>query len=103
MGGFFLRPKDTNLDEANNHINAEAIGVVSDYEDEYTGTTSVAEHKRRHPSEASEAKPDAPLPTGGAPKGHTGRGVRGWRGPVSKTVSSGFGRGTRAGKGGRRR
>ena len=82
---FFLRPKDTNLDRTNNHINAEAIGVVSDYEDEYTGS-GVAEHKVRHPSEASEAKGNAPLPGGS------------WRGAVSKTTPSGFGRGTRAGR-----
>ncbi len=87
--GFFLRPKDTNLDRANNHINAEAIGVVSDYEDEYTNQAGVAEHKRRHPSNASEARPGAPLPAGR-------------RGPVSRTVPSGFGRGTRAGKAGRK-
>jgi len=88
MGGFFLRPKDTNLDKSNNHINAEAIGVVSDKEDEYTDQTGVAVHRRRHPSEASEAAPNAP--SGGRV------------GPVSRTVPSGFGRGTRAGKTGRR-
>ncbi len=88
MGGFFLRPKDTNLDKGNNHINAEAIGVVADKEDEYTDQTGVAVHKRRHPSEASEAAPNAP--SGGRV------------GPVSRTVPSGFGRGTRAGKTGRR-
>ena len=86
--GFFLRPKDTNLDKTNKHINAEAIGVVSDYEAEYTGSDSVAEHRRRHPSEASEAAPSAP--SGGRV------------GAVSRTVPSGFGRGTRAGKSGRR-
>lgn len=88
--GFFLRPKDTNLDKTNNHINAEAIGVVSDYEDEYTSGAGVAVHKRRHPSQATEPKPGAPLPGGS------------WRGSVSRTVPSGFGRGTRAGKTGRR-
>ncbi len=88
MGGFFLRPKDTNLDKSQNHINAEPIGVVSEFEDEYTDQTGVAVHKRRHPSEASEAAPNAP--SGGRV------------GPVSRTVPSGFGRGTRAGKTGRR-
>ena len=87
--GFFLRPKDTNRDRSNNHINAEAIGVVSDYEDEYSSQTGVAVHKRRHPSEASEAAP-------GAPSG-------GRVGAVSRTVPSGFGRGTRAGNTGGRR
>lgn len=86
---FFLRPKDTNLDRTNNHINAEAIRVVSDFEDEYTGQSGVAGHQRRHPSQATEPKPDAPLPGGS------------WRGAVSRTISSGFGRGTRAGKTGR--
>lgn len=82
--GFFLRPKDTNLDKAHNHITAEAIGVVSDYEDEYTNEAGVAVHKRRHPSDASEAAPNAP--SGGSVA------------PVSRTVPSGFGRGTRAGR-----
>ena len=87
--GFFLRPKDTNRDRAQNHINAEAIGVVSDFEAEYTDQEGVAVHKRRHPSEASEAAPNAP--SGGRV------------GAVSRTVPSGFGRGTRAGNTGRRR
>lgn len=86
MGGFFLRPKDTNLDTAHNHINAEPIGVVSDYEDEYVNEAGVAVHKRRHPSQATEPKGNAPLPGGN------------WRGAVSKTVPSGFGKGTRAGR-----
>ncbi len=86
--GFFLRPKDINLDKANKHINAEAIGVVADKEAEFTDQSGVAEHRRRHPSEASEAAPNAP--SGGRV------------GAVSRTVPSGFGRGTRAGKAGRR-
>ncbi len=88
MGGFFLRPKDTNKD--GDHFNAEAIGVSNEgYEAEYTDQTGVACHKRRHPSEASEAAPNAP--SGGR------------IGSVSRTVPSGFGRGTRAGKTGIRR
>ncbi len=87
MGGFFLRPKVGNLDRANNHLNAEAIGVSNEgYEAEYTDQTGTAVHKRRHPSEASEAAPGAPLPGGN------------WRGSVSRTVSSGFGRGSRSGR-----
>lgn len=90
MGGFFLRPKSTNLDKTHNHINAEAIGVSDEgYEAEYTDQGGVAEHKRRHPSEASEAAPNAP--------------AGGRVGPVSRTVPSGFGKGTRAGNTGRRR
>lgn len=80
MGGFFLRPKDTNR-ATNGHINAEPIGVVDEYEDEYTDETGVAEHRRRHPSNASEAKGGAPLPGGS------------WGRAVSKSVPSGFGRG----------
>ena len=90
MGGVFLRPKDTNLDKKNDHINAEAIQPSDEgYEDEYTDKKGVAVHKRRHPSEASEAAPNAPA--GGRPA------------PSSRTVPSGFGRGTRAGNTGRRR
>lgn len=80
MGGFFLRPKDTNLDKTNNHINAEAIGVSNEgYEAEYTNQGGVAEHKRRHPSEAAEAP--AGSPTGGKV------------GAVSRSVPGGFGKG----------
>jgi hypothetical protein len=90
MGGFFLRPKDTNLDKKHNHLNAEEIQPSNEgYEDEYTDQTGVAEHRRRHPSEASEAAPNAP--SGGKVA------------PVSRTVPSGFGRGTRAGNTGVRR
>ncbi len=60
MGGFFLRPKAANLDRTNSHINAEAIGVVTEYENEYTGQTGLAVHKRRHPSDASEPAPSFP-------------------------------------------
>ena len=103
MGGFFIRPKDTNRDGT--HLNAEAIGVVQSYDDEYIPTSghdpathiSGAEH-RRDPKRR-EAAPGSPLPTGGRSAGISSRGVRGWRGSVSKSVSSGFGRGTRAGKG----
>lgn len=87
--GFFLRPKDTNRDRARNHINAEATRPSNEgYEDEYTDQAGVAVHRRRHPSEASEAAPNAP--SGGKVA------------PSSRTVPSGFGRGTRAGRTGRR-
>jgi hypothetical protein len=79
MGGFFLRPKDTNR-ASNGHINAEPIGVVGEYEEEYTDASGVAVHRRRHPSEATEPKGNAPLPGGS------------WRGAVSKTGSLGRGR-----------
>jgi hypothetical protein len=90
MGGFFLRPKDTNLDKDKDHINAEAIQPSNEgYEAEYTDKSGVAVHKRRHPNDASEAAPNAPA--GGRPA------------PVSRSVPSGFGRGTRAGNTGRQR
>ena len=92
MGGFFLRPKDTNK-ASNGHINAEAIDVVDAYEEEYIPTTgfdsttngkSGAVH-RRDP-ERREAPPGSPLPGGS------------WRSGGTKNVASGFGKGTRAGK-----
>ena len=98
MSGFFLRPKTANLDKENNHINAEPIGVVESFENEYIPTTgfdsttdgiSGADH-RRDPIQR-EAAPGAPLPGGS------------WRGGVSRNVSSGFGKGTRAGNTGVKR
>ena len=53
--GFFLRPKDTNLDRADNHLNAEAIAMSDGAQARYT---------TRHPSDAREAKSNAPLPGG---------------------------------------
>jgi hypothetical protein len=94
MGGFFIRPKSTNLDKTHGNINAEAIlpaqdGVDSEYIpttgfDPSTDGKSGAEH-RRDPVRR-EAEPSSPLPSGG------------WRGPASRTSASGFGKGTRAGK-----
>ena len=110
MGGFFLRPKSTNLDKTHGHINAEAVLPAQDgIENEYIpveGFDSTIHGKsgafhHRDP-DRREAEPGAPLPTGGKPAGYTGA-VRGFRGPVSKTVASGFGKGTRAGKTGVRR
>lgn len=94
--GFFIRPKSSTRDDEKGLNHVEAVGVVQDYEDEYiptsgfdsTDNTSGAIH-RRDPKRR-EAAPGAPLPSGG------------WRGAVSRNVSSGFGRGTRAGKTGRR-
>ena len=96
MGGFFIRPKDTTKNNVNGLVHVEAIGVVQSHEDEYMDTTghdpgavnSGAIH-RRDPVRR-EAAPGAPLPGGN------------WSGPVSKSTPSGFGRGTRAGKSGRR-
>lgn len=60
---FFLRPKDTNLDRPNNHINAEAVAMSDGAQARYT---------TRHPSDAREAKANAPLPGGN------------WRGGTTK-------------------
>lgn len=105
MSAVFLRPKDTNLDKTNNHLNAEAVLPAQDgVDDEYipvTGfdpaTDGISGAVHRRDPKRREAEPNAPLPSGGKPAGYTGT-VRGWRGAVSKTVPSGFGRGTRAGK-----
>jgi len=70
MGGFFLRPKDTNLVRTgvNDRLAAEAIVMADGAQARYT---------TRHPSDAREAMANAPLPGGN------------WRGPVSRTVSLG--------------
>ena len=85
--GFFIRPKDTNRDPnatSTATFNAEKVGVVKEYEDEYVLASGVAHH-HRDPTRR-EAEPGSPLPTGG------------WRGSATKNVSSWFGKGTRAGK-----
>lgn len=94
MAGFFIRPKSANLDKANRHINAETIlpaqdGVDNEYIpvtgfDPATHGISGADH-RRDPVRR-EAPPGGPLPSGN------------WSGPASRSVASGFGKGTRAGK-----
>ena len=87
MGGFFLRPKDTNLDTTNSHINAEAIGVVAAKEAEYidpsasfdpttdglSGSFHYKDPKRR------EAPRSAPLPSGNWRGGGTRTGKIGRR------------------------
>ncbi len=96
MGGFFMRPKSSTKNNVNGLDFIEPIGVVSSYEDEYMETTghtpedvnSGAIH-RRDPIRRN-AEPGSPLPGGS------------WGRSVSKTVPSGFGKGTRAGKTGRR-
>jgi len=114
MSGYFLRPKDTNRDRADNHLNAEQVGVVADYENEYlpadgsdfdpaddgkSGAFHFKDPKRR------EAEPGAPLPStrNASYRGASPTGNRGRRGSVSRNVSSGFGKGTRAGRTGVRR
>jgi len=75
MGGFFLRPKNANIDSNStstaNKLNAEAIGVVSSYEDEYIPVTGFDETTdglsgaiHRKDPKRREASPNAPLPTG---------------------------------------
>ena len=102
---YFLRPKDTTLDRAHNHLNAEPVLPAQDgVEDEYlptagfdSTTDGISGSTHRRDPIRREAEPNAPLPSGGKPKGYTG-GVRGWRGAVSKNVSSGFGKGSRSGR-----
>lgn len=109
MGGFFIQPKSSTRDDEQGLNNVSAIGVVQEYEDEYIPTSGfdsdtnagVARHNRD--PKRREAHPGQPLPTGGKPKGYSGTGGRSWNGSVSRNVSSGFGRGTRAGKTGVRR
>ena len=109
MAPFFLRPKDTNLDKTNNHINAETILPADGYEDEYIGvsgfdpsTDGISGAIHRKDPKRREAEPNSPLPSGGKPAGYTGTGGRSWQGSVSKNVPSGFGRGSRSGRGVRR-
>jgi len=109
MAPFLLRPKDTNLDKANNHLNAEAITPVESVDNEYipvTGfdpsTDGISGAIHRRDPKRREAEPNSPLPSGGKPAGYTGTGGRSWNGSVSKNVPSGFGRGTRSGRGSRR-
>ncbi len=88
MGGFFLRPKDTNNDTANSHINAEAIGVVALYENEYIDVTGThdpavfATRAARHNKDPKrrEAPRSNPLPSGN------------WRGGGTRTGRIGNGR-----------
>jgi len=65
---FFLRPKGANLDKSDPdkiHINAEAIVLANG------GTGRIP---TLHPSEAREAKRDAPLPSGSWRGGKATRG-----------------------------
>ena len=110
MGGFFIRPKSSTVDDEKGLIHVEPIGVVQEFEDEYIPTSGfdpstdgISGGRHNKDPKRREAAPGAPLPTGGQPRGYTGTGGRSWRGSVSKNVSSGFGRGTRAGKAGVRR
>ena len=99
--GVFLRPKDTNIIGGDNtKLTAEVVGVVQAKEDEYipgdgtfdSGTDGLSGGYHRKDPVRREAEPGAPLPTGSA------RGAS-----VSRNVPSGFGRGTRSGRGGVRR
>jgi hypothetical protein len=98
MGGFFIRPKDTNIDSnstsTSGKLNAEAIAVVTAYDNEYIPVTgfdsdtdglSGAIH-RRDPIRR-EAPPGSPLPTGGRSAGISSPNIRGWRTPVGRRGS----------------
>lgn len=95
--GFFIRPKKSNkgtLNDSKTDLNAEAIGVVQEYEDEYiepTGFDPDTDGKSggRHHKDPNrrEAEPGAPLPTGGRSAGISSPNVRGWRTPVARRGS----------------
>ena len=93
--GVFLQPKDTNrIDGDNTKLKAQAVQVIQEVDNEFIPVDgsfdsladglSSAVHLRD--SIRREAAPNAPLPTGG------------WRVSVSRNVSSGFGKGNRAGR-----
>ncbi len=60
--GFFLRPKDTNLDREHNHLNAEPVEMAAGAQDRYSRLGG-----------GREALKSAPLPSGN------------WRGGSTKT------------------
>lgn len=67
--GFFLRPKDTNKN-ADGSLKAESIELADGAQERFT---------QRHPSDAREARKDAPLPTGSWRGGKAARGRVGGR------------------------
>lgn len=94
---FFIRPKDSNkgtLNDSKTKYNAEAIGVVQEYEDEYieptgfdSGTDGISGGKHHRDPIRREAAPNSPLPTGGRSAGISSPNVRGWRSPVARRGS----------------
>ena len=94
---FFIRPKDTNrgtLNDSKTKYNAEAIGVVQDYENEYIGvdsfdssTDGLSGGRHNKDPKRREANPNDPLPTGGRSAGISSPGVRGWKTPVARRGS----------------
>jgi len=95
--GHFIRPKGSNKGTANDSktkYNAEDIGVVQEYEDEYIETTGfdpstdgISGGKHHRDPTRREAAPNAPLPTGGRSAGISSPGVKGWRTPSAKRAS----------------
>lgn len=96
--GFFIRPKGSNkgtLNDSKTKYNAEDIGVVQEYEDEYIesnttfdpATDGKSGGKHFRDPKRREAEPGAPLPTGGRSAGISSPGVRGWRSPVARRGS----------------
>jgi len=67
--GFFLRPKDTNKND-DGSLKAESIELADGAQERFT---------QRHPSDAREARKDAPLPTGSWRGGKATRGRVGGR------------------------
>lgn len=109
---YIIRPKgDNRVDGNTGKFKAELVSIPAEVNNEYIPADTAfdpAVHghsggvHRRDPVRR-EAEPNAPLPTGNAPRGHTGRGIRAWNSPVTRTVRSGFGKGTLAGSTGVRR
>jgi len=95
--GFFIRPKGSNKGTATGSktdYNAEDIGVVQEYEDEYiettgfdSGTDGISGGKHHKDPNRREAAPNAPLPTGGRSAGISSPGVKGWRTPSARRAS----------------
>jgi hypothetical protein len=95
--GHFIRPKGSNKGTSNDsktNYNAEDIGVVQEYEDEYieatgfdSSTDGISGGKHHRDANRREAAPDAPLPTGGRSAGISSPGVKGWRTPSAKRAS----------------
>jgi len=95
--GHFIRPKGSNKGTTNDsktNFNAEDIGVVQEYEDEYIETTGfdpstdgISGGKHHRDPTRREAEPNAPLPTGGRSAGISSPGVKGWRTPSAKRAS----------------
>jgi len=99
--GVFLQPKSNNLKSSTGQVFVNQTRVLTSEDGELIGSGKTTAVQIPHPaSKAIEAPPNWALPTGGKSEGISSPGVHGWGGPASKTGSSGFGKGTRAGRAG---